>query len=120
MLDLRKETWIGSWRITNKENPIRRGPPITKERRSIQYLLSLFPVANCVADFMGPNVEAVLHRLSDLEHSIVKIRNGHVTGRKVGDSMTDFSLHMITEANKGIDVLGNYNAPQGGRPTPEM
>jgi predicted transcriptional regulator YheO len=71
-------------------------------------LLSLFPVVDCIADILGPNTEVVLHRLDDLEHSIVKIRNGNVTQRKVGDGMTDLGLEMIKEARKGLETLGNY------------
>jgi len=37
-----------------------------------------------LADFMGENTEVVLHDLTDWRHSIMAIRNGHITGRKVG------------------------------------
>ncbi|WP_275040883.1 PAS domain-containing protein [Salmonella enterica] len=34
-----------------------------------------------LADYFGENTEVVLHNLSDLESSIHKIRNGHISGR---------------------------------------
>jgi predicted transcriptional regulator YheO len=73
------------------------------------YLKSLFPIVDCIADLFGPNCEVVLHDISDPEHSIVKIKNGQVTGRKVGAPLTDVALEMIKEAEKDLKVLGNYN-----------
>ena len=93
-----------------QREPKRERTTHNKKEEIHPLLLSFFPVVDCIAEFLGPNVEVVLHRLSDLEHSIVKIRNGHITGRKVGGSMTDLGLHMINEAKRGVDVVGNYNA----------
>jgi len=80
-------------------------------KRKINPLLKCFePTVDCIADLFGPNCEVVLHDISDLGYSIIKIRNGHVTGRKVGDSMTDAGLEMVKEKDKGILVVGNYNS----------
>lgn len=44
----------------------------------------------------GENCEAVLHDHSKgLDHSIVAIENGHVTGRKVGDSSTNLGFEIL-------------------------
>jgi len=72
-------------------------------------LKSYEPIVDCIADLFGRRCEVVLHDVSDLKHSIVKIRNGHVTGRKVGDAMTDLGLKQIKEAEQGRSLLGNYN-----------
>lgn len=45
-------------------------------------LRAFFPVVDCLADLFGPDCEVVLHDVSRPEDSIIKIRNGHVTGRK--------------------------------------
>lgn len=37
----------------------------------------------------GPACEVVVHDLSDLEHSVAHICNGHVTGREAGDAASD-------------------------------
>lgn len=45
---------------------------------------------------MGPNVELVLHDLTlDYEHTIVDIRNGHVTGREIGGTGDILGLEFI-------------------------
>jgi predicted transcriptional regulator YheO len=73
------------------------------------FLRCFFPVVDCIADFLGPGCEVLLHDILNLEHSIIKIRNGHVTGRKVGDSLTDLGLEMIKRGDRVPEVLGNYN-----------
>lgn len=61
-----------------------------KEKNYI--LHSITPIVEIIAQTFGKNCEVVLHDFSDPQHSIVKIINGHVTGRKVGDPITDFAL----------------------------
>jgi predicted transcriptional regulator YheO len=51
----------------------------------------------------------VLHEVSHPENSIIKIRNGHVTGRKDGAPLTNLALEMIKDSEKGMEVLGNYH-----------
>ena len=79
------------------------------KKNKIPFISCFEPIVDCIADLFGPNCEVVLHDISDLEHSIIKIRNGHVTGRKVGDTMTDLGLRQIKEAEQGLTLLGNYN-----------
>lgn len=53
----------------------------------------------------GENCEIVLHDMRDgYEHSIVDIRNGHITGRKTGDCTTNLGL----EIAKGTKASGDY------------
>jgi len=81
------------------------------EKESVNpYLKCFFSVVDCIADLFGPSCEVVLHDISNPEHSIIKIRNGHVTGRKEGAPLTDVALEMIKSAEKNnLVVLGNYN-----------
>jgi len=72
---------------------------------------SLIPVVEVIAETFGNNCEVLLHDFSDPNHSIIKIENGHVTNRKVGDPMTNFAL--TTLHNNGIgkekkDKVTNY------------
>jgi len=53
---------------------------------------NLIPVIQTISLTFGKNCEVVLHDLSGPFHSIISIENGHVTGRKVGDPITDFIL----------------------------
>ena len=44
----------------------------------------------------GPNNEIVLHDYSNpYENTIVDIRNGYVTGRKIGDCISNFGLEVV-------------------------
>lgn len=69
---------------------------------------AFFPVMDCLADFLGDTSEVVLHDLTRDDKSIVKIRNGHVTGRKEGGPLTDVALKMIKDAGEGRDIIGTY------------
>ena len=53
-------------------------------------------LAKGIAQQFGPNCEVVVHDLesNDLEHSIVAIENGQVSGRRVGDGPS----HVVLEA----------------------
>jgi predicted transcriptional regulator YheO len=63
---------------------------------------------DCIADLLGPRAEVVLHDVSHPDRSIVAIRNGHVTGRKLGAPLTDLGFLMLREAKKRKDSLGVY------------
>ena len=43
-------------------------------------------VAKGIADTFGSNCETLIHDLDVLEHPILAIYNGHVTGRKAGST----------------------------------
>ena len=61
-------------------------------------------IARCVAAQFGTNCEVVIHDLEkDYEHSIIEIVNGHVTGRKVGDSGTNLGLEILRGTSSGSD-----------------
>ncbi len=85
------------------------------EAAQIEFYLQL---AKSLARQFGPNCEVVVHDLKsgDVEHSIVAIENGHVTGRKVGDGPS----HVVLEALKGApqklrDHLGYLTRTEDGR-----
>lgn len=63
----------------------------------------LIPVAKGVAAQFGDQCEVVLHDLTQgYESTIVYIENGHLTGRKVGDSGTNLGLEVLKgETNAG-------------------
>jgi predicted transcriptional regulator YheO len=66
-------------------------------------------VADGIAGMFGPRCEVVLHDFRDLSCSIVKILNGHVTGRYVGGCMTDFGLQILKQ-DVSINLFLNYAA----------
>lgn len=68
------------------------------------------PVVDCIADLLGPNAEVVLHDVRHADHSVIMIRNGHVTGRSVGAPLTDLGFFMLRESGRRIDTLGVYHS----------
>ena len=60
--------------------------PSLRAEREVMFAM-LRPIVEVVGSFVGENVEIVLHDLTRPESSIVKILNGHVSGRAVGDSI---------------------------------
>ena len=66
---------------------------------SASTLQFLFQLAKGISRQFGPNCEVVVHDLdsNDVEHSIVAIENGHVSGRRVGDGPS----HIVLEALRG-------------------
>ena len=48
----------------------------------------------------GPSCEVAVHYLAEIDHSIIAIENGYLTGRKVGDTLMDFDLHHIFEPDR--------------------
>ena len=60
-------------------------------------LRMLKQIAAGLAAQFGPNCEIVVHDLaaSQVEHSIVHIENGHVSGRKVGDGPSKIVMEQL-------------------------
>ena len=50
------------------------------------------PFVETIAEMFGSRCEVLIHDFSNPKYSIIAIKNGHVTGRKVGDPITDFAL----------------------------
>ena len=67
---------------------------------SNRYLEQFFPLVDAIAETFGKNCEVVLHDLSKPEKSIIKIANGHVTGRIVGGPITDLGLLLFEREKK--------------------
>ena len=79
------------------------------------FIESLKIVVDGIAGTFGPRCEVVLHDLSNLDRSIVKIANGHVTGRSVGGSITDQGLKDLRKGTH--DLILNYRSVTSqGRP----
>lgn len=69
------------------------------------------PLVKFIAAVCGENCEVVLHDLTDMEHSVVAGENLHITGRKIGDSITNFALKIIfNDEYKNDSFIANYKA----------
>jgi predicted transcriptional regulator YheO len=69
-----------------------------------EFLVTYFRLADTIADFIGPHCEVVIHSFESFEKSVVKIVNGHHTGRKVGSPITDLGLKMLSLIEKTGEV----------------
>ncbi|WP_028864190.1 helix-turn-helix transcriptional regulator [Psychromonas aquimarina] len=67
-------------------------------------LAAYFRLADTMADFIGPHCEVVIHSFESYEKSVVKIVNGHHTGRTVGSPITDLGLKMLNAFEKTGEV----------------
>ena len=75
-------------------------------------------ILDLLESHFGTSVEFVVHDLTlDYEHTIVDIRNGEITGRKVGDTGDILGLQVLrgTARNTGHDVYQNISFTEDGR-----
>lgn len=69
------------------------------------------PLVDFIAIMLGDNCEVVLHDLTNPEASIVAIRNGQLSGRRVGGPSTDLVLKVMQDKiYKDRDYIVNYKA----------
>lgn len=67
------------------------------------------PMVDFISAICGSNYEVILHDVSEPERSVVTIHNGHLSGRKVGDPMTELARGLVRDkvyADK--DFIANY------------
>lgn len=73
-----------------------------KKRRKTtddEILHSLESIVEGIAKMYGEYTEVVLHRLDASHSSVIKIENGHVTGREIAASITSLALLKIKNGN---------------------
>ena len=63
-----------------------------------------------IADVMGEDTEVILHDVTNLENSVIAIRNNHISGREIGAPPTDLALKILkkSESSEIGDFLANY------------
>lgn len=79
------------------------------------FLKNLIPLAEGIAKTFGKNCEVSIYDISNPQHSIVAIFNGHVTGKNVGDSMSDVVLRSISEGTLGKDRINIRSKSNDGK-----
>lgn len=55
-------------------------------------------------EYLGEGYEIILHSLQNLDKSVVKIINGHYTGREEGAPITDLALSMLAKIEESNEV----------------
>lgn len=77
-----------------------------------EYLKRYIPLADFIADVLGPTSEVVLNDVTDLDHAVVYIKNPTITNRKIGDPASNFVLKIVKD---GIDENTSYIANYSGK-----
>jgi len=74
------------------------------------------PLVEFIAGIVGPNCEVVLHDCSNVDESIIAIKNNYISGRKIGGPLTNLGLKLLKEGNyRKENFLLNYpsKSPDG-------
>lgn len=72
-------------------------------------LKKYLPLVDFLAEVFGEDAEVVLHDVTDVDRSVVAIRNGHISGRCVGAPATNVVLKIMKDGTENaIDYLTNY------------
>ena len=74
-------------------------------------LKEYLPIVKTIAEMFGKKCEVLIHDFSNPQHSIIAIENGQVTGRKIGDPITDLALSIWKKNGYGdhkTDRVVNY------------
>lgn len=70
-------------------------------------LLPYVAVAELIVQTFGQDCEVVLHDLRTPEKSVCYVANGHVTGRKVGESFNHLISQALVAADSAEGVIPN-------------
>lgn len=74
-------------------------------------LTKYIPIAEFISSILGGNCEVVIHDVTSPNNSIIFIKNGHLSGRKLGGPLTDLVLNIIqNKSYKNKNFVSNYKA----------
>lgn len=62
-----------------------------------QKLKKYIPLVDFIGTVCGENFEVILHDVTNVKESVVAVKNGYLSGRKVGDPMTDLSIQILKD-----------------------
>ena len=67
------------------------------------------PLVEFMGKICGKNYEIILHDVSTPERSVIAACNEHLSGRRIGDPMTELAKELLrTGAYKEHDYVANY------------
>ncbi len=67
-------------------------------------------VANVLGQMFQNVLEVVVHNFADLDHAIVHIVNGHISGRCVGGPVSELNMRRLLEEDQFPDEIINYTS----------
>ncbi|MDD4843848.1 MAG: PAS domain-containing protein [Anaerotignum sp.] len=70
-------------------------PIFSLSERDRAILSSFIHVADGIAEFLGGFCEVVIHNLENMDHSVMHIINGHLSGRQVGAAISEVTLSFL-------------------------
>ena len=81
------------------------------------FLEKYIPLVNFMGEICGKNYEIILHDTSTPERSVIATCNAHLSGRRVGDSMTELARELIRNGSYLCnDFVANYEGrTRGGK-----
>lgn len=62
----------------------------------IDLLYSYKTTVKFLGSVLGPDYEVVLQDLSDKNHAVIAIENGHISGRTIGSPLTSAVFQMLS------------------------
>ena len=72
------------------------------------FLEKYIPLVEFMAEICGKHYEIILHDTSTPERSVIAARNAHLSGRRVGDPMTELAKELIREKNMNFTQIADY------------
>jgi predicted transcriptional regulator YheO len=76
--------------------------------KAVDEINKYIAVAEAIAQTFGKNCEVVLHDLTNPQSSAIYVVNGHVTGRKVGQSFHHLITQVLLSNKFQNDFVANY------------
>ena len=71
-------------------------------------LYSYTTTVKFLGSVLGPDYEVVLQDLSNINHSVIAIENGHISGRTIGSPLTSDLFKMLsTKVYEEEDLIAN-------------
>lgn len=83
-----------------------------------EFLENYIPLLDFFAEVCGPEYELVLHDVSSPEASIIAIRNGRISGRSVGSTMSDYAptfIKLIQNGGCSEDMVAHMDRTKDNR-----
>ena len=72
-------------------------------------LYSYTTTVKFLGSVLGPDYEVVLQDLSNINHSVIAIENGHISGRTIGSPLTSAVFQMLSsKVYEEDDFIANY------------
>jgi len=74
-------------------------------------LKNFIPMVDFLANVLGEDAEVLLHTTANIDKSIIAIKNGHISGRKINGPATNLVLKILKDSQYSeSDFISNYES----------